>query len=222
MIGTLFNPTTLNIFCDASITHRGEETIGCSGSIAVRMTDRLVVDRSVQVLRNSTNNESEITAILLAVYQACKYKSMYETINIFSDSKISVFGLREWMSSWIERTEGDVLYSSSGTAVANQQIFIHIILAIVNNDLNINLYHQKGHVNKSNTTEAKQVFLRSNGIMLDDDEIQFISTCNNCIDQDTRETLSLNIPPILNLQTPIRYMIDQETYSKFMSLINRK
>lgn len=221
-------PDTLNIFCDASINKFTTETLGCPGSIAVcNLQETIIVDERIRLLRNSTNNNSEITAILMAVEQAiylCSEDEDINIINIFSDSKISVYGLREWIFNWARNIKDGLMYSSSGTPVSNQQIFVHIIDLIVSNNLNVNLYHQKGHVTSSNLDVAKRVFLESNGIELTDWQARYISNYNDYIDKATKNRLveigsHYNKLPIL--QSPIIYSVSSDRLQQYQSLINR-
>ena len=108
---TLFNDRTLNIFTDASIVKIENETIGCAGNNIV--ANNTIIDQPRLIYRNSTNNNSEIAAIHMAVVNALNYRHQFETINIFSDSKICIYGLREWIFNWIadENTKDGVLIS---------------------------------------------------------------------------------------------------------------
>lgn len=216
----LFGQDVLNIFCDASIIKLQNETIGCPGSIVINpSTD--IVDGSIQFLRQSSNNNAEITAILMALHQALKFKNNFPIINIFSDSKISVYGLREWMFNWARSIKDGVMYSSSGEPVANQQIFLHIVKFVVSTNLNVNLYHQKGHVSNRNLLPAKQVFLQSNGIIINDEEAQYISKYNDKIDVLTKQELQKLDTNVLfqQLSNPILYGLDKSSLPNFKSLI---
>lgn len=217
----LFEHNTVNIFCDASIYKTYEETIGCPGSIVV-INDQ-IVDQSIEIYRFSTNNHSEINAILMAVTQALRYVNGCNRINIFSDSKISVFGLKEWIFNWINtRDDTGIMYSSSGQPVANQNIFLNIIRKIVSNNLNFNLYHQKGHVGKNDLVIAKKVFQTSNKICLNDDEVIYISKYNDYIDNATRNYLyNVDYASFEHLQQPIIPTINSNTIKSYRGLLNK-
>lgn len=220
----LFDKSTLNIFCDASIAAFDDETIGCPGCITTSVipASLTILEKDLRILRNSTNNQSEITAILMAVNQALKYRDMYETINIFSDSKISVYGLRTWIFNWINNINNGVMYSSSGTPVANQQIFMHIINTIVYNGLQVRIYHQKGHVTTTALIpKAKSVFMQSNNIMISDKEVKYISIANDIIDGESRRSLNdinLYCKPLI---APLKYGIDKNLLNAYKQLINQ-
>ena len=158
---TLCNPNTLNIFSDASILQikngaKIDYYIGCPG-ISVWYMDNKIGEYS-EVYTKVTNNFSEIRAIFLAVWAARQYKIQYPTIkyiNIFSDSKISICGLRDWMFGWIQKNNDGVLMSTSGV-VKNQEHFIKIIKFICDNDLSLRFYHVRGHHDHNTQKELIQ------------------------------------------------------------------
>ena len=156
----------LNIFTDASIEKFNDSYIGSAGSIIVLNEE--IIDQDIQILYPATNNLSEIYSLKLGIIQALKYRNPnIKRINIFSDSKISVFGLREWIFKWVCNNKNGTLYSSSGTPVSNQTYFLEIINLIIMNQLYINIYHQRGHKNPNkyqDIVEFKKSFRDSNGI----------------------------------------------------------
>ncbi|MCK9199101.1 MAG: hypothetical protein M0P49_05815, partial [Bacilli bacterium] len=103
MYDDIFNDRTLNIFSDASMTKCETETIGCYGIVAV--TTNTILARHIfpddtlyhlGIARYSTNNDSELRGILKGVFFALQYRNDFETINLFSDSMISIMGLKIW------------------------------------------------------------------------------------------------------------------------------
>ena len=189
------NDNTLNIFCDASIAKRDNITIGCPGVVVPMYinTSPCSYYTNYDILYDTTNNNSEITAILLGVYEALKYKDKYSIINLFSDSKICIEGLRSWIFNWANNINSEgLLCSSSGSLVANQEVFKRIIWTIQQNNLRIRFYHQKGHVSISSDQsmrKAADVFYNSNKILLNLDDICTISTFNNTVDIITKNVL---------------------------------
>lgn len=217
---------TLNIFCDASITTAKDGTvIGCPGSIAIDK-NKGMIDYSFNIIERSTNNNSEITAVLLAVYQAYKFRDLYDEINIFSDSKICIFGLREWIFNWVHNMVNGVMYSSSGTPVANQEIIITIYNFIVSNNLKVNFYHQKGHVTGTDKSimEARRVFAQSNRLSMSMEFIETISFHNNWIDAQTKAELDQYIynRDTTVLTKVISYEMNPSHISIYKKLIGRK
>ena len=197
----IFNSHTLNIFTDASILQKPDNSYdGCAGSIGVLCNDKkdIFIDSRFVVKENTTNNELEISAIQLGIYYAIERKNIdpkIDTINLFSDSKISIFGLREWIYSWIEHARNGILISSSGNPVKNQDIFIDCVDAIVRNNLNITFYHINGHVKFNSGEElykALQRYRKANDMMdsfIDLKLFKKICECNDIVDINSRDIL---------------------------------
>jgi len=197
MYDDIFNDDTLNIFSDASMTKNEGETIGCYGIVAVA-SDTVLIRNTfpsdtlyhLGIARFSTNNDSELRGILKGVFFALQYRNEFKTINLFSDSMISIMGLKVWLNNWVRNTRNGIMYSTSGE-VMNQEVIKDIVFTILNNNLNINFYHQKGHVNSKNIEHAKHTFIVSNKLDCDVDMklIEAISNLNEIIDNTTREGL---------------------------------
>lgn len=194
MILPMFNDKTLNIFTDASISQIGDEYIGCSGAVACTgyFNNITIVDETFKINRDSTNNNSEIKAIYLGILLAKKFKNQFKTINLFSDSKISIYGLREWISNWVESSTGDHLIGSTNKPVSNQSEILSCIYEILDNDININLYHQKGHCETdAHIQQALITFKSSNNISryVTFEYIANISQWNCYVDNKSRSIL---------------------------------
>ena len=92
----IFTSDSLNIFTDASIkTLRNGERIGCAGAVLVfgELKDNNIIEK-YDIIRNTTNNNSEIKAVRLGVQQAIRNSLPYTKIRLFSDSQISIYGIR--------------------------------------------------------------------------------------------------------------------------------
>lgn len=148
----IFNDHTVNIFTDASVKNHGKVTEVIAG-MELHNKD-LDVKRSRYVrLLPSTVNEGEIYAIYMGI-MACveirdKYPDRDYTFNIFSDSRISILGLREWYSNWVDMTienDTDKLINSAKEFVMNQQLFINCFDYIIKSGIHINFYHIRGHM----------------------------------------------------------------------------
>ena len=113
----------------------------------------IIEDISMVKLFNTTNNESALYAIYLGILQAVKFRSMMpnkiKQIYLFSDSKISLIGIREWIYKWVNNVKDGLMLSSSGKPVANQAIILRCIQLMLENDLEVVLSHTDGHVNLS-------------------------------------------------------------------------
>ena len=190
----------INIFCDASIDT--DVNVACGGCFIVLQHD----DGNITPLYHqlclqteATNNSSEILAIYTGVNEAIKLRNMYPNaiFRLFSDSKISLYGLRDWIKNWIKNSElrgTDVLISSSGQPVANQQYFIKIFNVIVDYTLCIEFYHQRGHVGESggvSKDKARAQFIKANKVSpeLMGIDIHFLCKYNHIIDNLTRNAV---------------------------------
>ena len=197
----LINNHTLNIFTDASILKdniNGYDLFISTPGAQIYLGD-ILQDSLIQMLPDCTNNEGEITAIENGLYLAEKWRKLLpqvDSINLFSDSKISLFGLRDWCYNWIRAEQNGILYGSSGE-VKNQNHFIHAIYFILSNDLKINMYHTRGHINAVNfksVAKFRNSFVKENHLNYhpDDHIINFMIKGNNKIDNDTRQYLNFN------------------------------
>ena len=182
-----------NIFCDASIkTFEDGVTIGCAGAIGMHGNKKDMW--RYQIVPATTNNNSEITAMFLAVELALVARQFYKNINVFSDSKICVFGIRHWYEGWLRNMdENGVLYGSNGAPVANQEIFKDVMRFVLQNELKFNLYHQKGHVTntKESMANALSVFRVSNKMDISEQNLRYITKGNIEVDKTTKEHLKL-------------------------------
>ena len=199
------NNNILEIFCDASIKKfSNQRTFGCAGAIAV-VNGSTQAGTLLRVLPDSTNNKSEITAIYLAVQLAHDIINKYGEVNnviVYSDSKISVFGLKHWMNKWVEMMFNGVLYTPQGERVKNQEIFIQIYDYLARNNMKITLLHCKGHVSitkQSSLINAADVFYESNGFYPDRDLLIKAANYNNIIDNQTRQYLDTVNPYMDNI-----------------------
>lgn len=193
---------TVEIFCDASIKHyNNNRTFGCAGALSP-----ILKLEKYEIVPDTTNNKSEITALYLAVQMAKEIRDHhkeYDDIVIYSDSKLAVFGLKHWMDMWLQTRVDGVMYNTSGKPVANQDLYLRIIRFLVENNLKIKLRHQKGHVKvlkEHSMNVARQVFYESNDINIGNYDLSRICFYNNKIDELTRnklETINPNNYPII-------------------------
>ena len=128
---------------------------------------------------------------------AGKYKNSFKNINIFCDSQISIFGLRDYIYKWRFNPYTGLLYGSTGKPIVNQNIFIesYYLLSnlIANTNSCIRLFHQSGHIDNryDQIKEAALVFAKANNVRgsIDLNFIRYISTYNNYVDQTSRTLL---------------------------------
>lgn len=184
---------TYDIFTDASVDKslRG----ACAGAIAIKRETNTILFENYAIQTEGTNNSGEICGILLAVFQAKEIKSIDPTgsINIFSDSLVSLKGMRDWLFSWITLKRGNVLYKSDRNQVLNQNYHKLIYSTIVFNSLKINFYHVRGHINQNTELGLNTLittFARENIIPLSSvADPNYVLYYNDMIDNTTRDYL---------------------------------
>jgi len=190
----------IDIFSDASVLGKVDRAKGnrvCAGAISV-INDRR--DKEYHcVIDGNTNNYGELTGLYLAIKLAAEYKDEYTEFNIYSDSNISVMGLKEWIYNWITHMdENGTMYTGAGGVVANQTIIKSIIDFIINTFdpevHKINILHCKGHVNINSVFSLNNAYecLARNFRLAPDhlvDLIPYIQKWNNYIDESTRASL---------------------------------
>lgn len=188
----------INIFCDASIDLNTKTA--CGGCYIVGQESDSIFDIGAKniIQFNATNNSAEILAIWAGITEGLKLRSKYPggIFRLFSDSKVSLYGLRDWIKFWIPRMKKDgTLISSSGQPVINQQRFIDIFNLIVENNFRVEFYHQRGHVKEKNMSSniARAFFIKANKVAPEalGLNIDIISSYNDKIDKFTREAIYL-------------------------------
>lgn len=227
----IFNKKTLNIFVDASILKLEDiqETVGCPGGLCVMMNTYGVphtFDAFHCITRHTTNSNSEIKAVLLGVNKALQYRNSFEVINLFSDSKVCIHGLKYWIFNWMNTIRNKRIYNSSKQEVGNQEVFINIINTIMNTNLSINLFHQKGHVTNTNESinHAMEVFKETNKIdYVDRNLIVDLSYYNDYVDIMTKNVLyNTKFTQYNGGINPFNYVPDREHFiKKYKYLINK-
>lgn len=218
----IFNDKTLNIFTDASMRTIKDEVVGAPGYIAV--IGSIMVHEDIRILRDSTNSESELYAIYMAIQYALLNRDKVQVINIFSDSQFAIYGLREWIFNWVHNIRNDRIYNSSKKEVAHQNIFMGIIYTILEYDLQINLYHNRGHFTESKIKQFIELFKVHNFLYdyIDSNTARMIIKYNNHIDNDTRNklySLSNNLPDKLQLPDYLaRNDLDMNHYKELLNI----
>lgn len=218
----IFNDNTLNIFTDASMLNNNNEAIGAPGYIAV--IGNHAVHEDIRILRNSSNSESELYAIYIAIQYAIINKNKVKVINVFSDSQFAIFGLREWIFNWINTIRNDTIYNSAKKEVAHQSIFMNIIYTIIQYDLRVSFYHNRGHFSLNQIDKFINLFTKHNQLndYIDRQTAESIIYYNDKIDNDTRDILieeSKHLPQKLEmLQYVPRNDLDLNYYKKLLNI----
>jgi ribonuclease HI len=214
-----------NIFCDASMDtyHR----IGCAGIYLVSEDFKSPIDCYYVRQFNATNNSAEILAIYHAVLMALYYRNRkdydFDRFRIFSDSKICIYGLREWIYGWVNNQNADGLLKRSDDApVLNQSYFKEIVRLIIDYNLPISFVHQKGHMNLSEGAmrKAEEFFYSTNGYSPKDigADIRFINAYNIEVDTKSRELLHDSSRTHLQYESALIPLVNSSEMIKFNTL----
>jgi len=206
------NNHNLNIFTDASVKNKSRNIFDvCYGAVAVCNDD--IIDEVFRINTNSTVNEGEAKGILYGLFLALKYRERFKVINIFSDSLISVnninIGVYKWYSidEQLCRTNGDPV-------VKNSSVYLQILDIISRNNLRVNIYHIKGHINPNKQKDLYKgitTFIKSNNILDRDWEFSFIkylSKWNDYVDNKSRLILKVNNKKYVS---PIKFVPNSNT-----------
>ena len=191
-INDVFNNQSLNVFTDASIEGGVNGYIGAPGYVIV--SGDTILESYCEIIADTTNNNSEIKAIKMGVFAALKYKNAFQTIRLFSDSQLCILGLRDRIFKWVNNVnEDNKLCGYNGEPIASQDVFLEIVNFIISNELPIQFYHQRGHINVLNQTDvsrAANTFKSVNGTAVDLELMKKLSYYNNMVDQMTRGKLA--------------------------------
>ena len=199
-LSDIYNPYTLNIFSDASTrVCRGGRTAGCYGVIAVCMDN--IIYSYYRIHSDTTSNAEEARGVAGALSLALSYRYNFKNINIFSDSKISIIGIRDFASKWYYEDNNLYRKKYGSALVSNQNIFTEMYMSAIEllKTNQLGLYHIKGHVNleaHAKTLDrqihnAYNVFMRENKMynQFDMNIIRYLCTYNSFVDHGSRSLL---------------------------------
>ena len=129
-------------------------------------------------------------------------------VNVFGDSQYCIYGITRWIFDWVKGIHNGVMYNSSDNPVKNQEFIKELVLTVYYGGVNINFYHQKGHVltlkyneygdvnlddysiSPKMQADAERCFKQSNGIkFVDPYFIERIAVYNDLCDKITKFTL---------------------------------
>ena len=209
-LSMIYNSETLNIFSDASMRPRKKRVLDSAyGAVAVNMDT--IIDKEIRINSECTVPAAELRGIRTAISLAFKYRNYYKTINIFSDSQISLLGLRDYIYKW--KIGNDGLLRNTLGIVKNQELFLECfyMLEELKKTNYVNLYHQKGHIDNdiNDIQDALVTFKKSNHIpgKIDYNTIRYISVYNNYIDAETRTVIRRTNIYNNYYQDPIKFSI---------------
>ena len=228
-LSDLFNNNSICIFTDSSFKNESKNksiAIGTTAPAVCIYNGTNLIMQDFKILHNSTTQQGELYAILIGIMKSYLYRN-YKHIRLFSDSQVSIFGIRDRIFKWVRETnEGKNILGEDGT-IKNQDYIMDIIYYILSNNIPIELYHVKGHVKKSydSILHAKKVFQTSNNINenIDDALIYMISNANNEVDNFSTRMLNqyINNPlyNILNTKSDMSIGYTQFNIKTYYNLI---
>lgn len=237
----LFYRNAVNIFTDAStkVINPGtphQQFLTCPGFVTT--INGTVINQGYNIVE-ATVNYAELYAIKMGVEDALKYKDTDLFLNIFSDSKISVFGLRKWFFKYYQNAVGYTLMTSGigskKKPVSNQELILDIVRMILHSNTKLSIYHIPGHI-KTNKIDSMnkfhEVFHANNFPDTQkitttlDIEID-IAKYNDYIDNYTRSKLNrtINLGELKNFDTrkknyPVVWYPNPKEVKDYLYLIN--
>lgn len=189
-----FNDQSITIFTDASFKNSRIPGIGTTAPAAMVYHGNKLIDTDFNILHNTTSQVGELHAILLGVMLAYKYRNY--KIRLFSDSMNSIFAIRDRIFKWVNMYNSGANNLGDGGTIKNQEDIMQIIYYIISNNIPMEFYHVKGHVDTKKSksmNHAKDVFFYSNSYELDNTTIKIISDRNNAVDQFSTDMLHRHI-----------------------------
>ena len=206
----VYNDYTLNLFSDVSTKPNAvKDLAACYGAVAV--CKDTIIDEMFRFNSICTVNAGEIRGIRTSLRLALKYADRFRNINIFSDSQLSIFSLRDYIYLWTYNPQRKEFYTKSGNdKVANQSLYVecYSLLMMLIERCNVNLFHQKAHISNkpSDLRHAIKTFRQSNQIYctIDYNFIRYISMYNNYVDEKTRSLILRTDTNAINQETHYR------------------
>lgn len=195
----LFNDESICIFTDSSFKRYKFIPIGTALGVTAPaycvFKNDIMIEQGFEILHNSTSQQGELRALLLGIMASYKYRD-YPHIRIFGDNQNAIFGVREWIFNWVRQSNnGGCVFGENGR-INNQDYIMENIYAILSNNIFLEFYHVKGHVNirkRSDVEISRKLFQRSNPFVgrIDDALVYQLAAGNNTVDQYSSAMLNL-------------------------------
>lgn len=191
VLDNYLDDSVINVFCDASVRKYGKGYCACAGAVAVCQNN--VLSEDFRIVTGGTNIKGEIDAVKQGIFLGTYVKGKTnKTINLFSDSQLAIYGIRDRIMGW--KCKDDKLYGYAEHPIAYFESFVEMINFMVYKDIKVNFYHQKGHVklkNKDSMLYAIKTFAASNYIreQIPYDFVKYISLWNDYVDRKSRSEL---------------------------------
>ena len=91
-----------------------------------------------------TNNRAELTAAVLALRKALDWPTLYRCVTVFSDSKLCVDGVNDWLERW--QIDG---WTRSGNQLRNQDLWMlmsRVLAQYKRRGIQVRFEHVPAHV----------------------------------------------------------------------------
>lgn len=226
-----FNDETICIFTDASSQipdfSKGINAPYTAPAYCV-YHNNMCIEQGATILLNTTSQQGELYALLLGVQASVKYKGY--RIKIFGDNQNAIIGIREWLYRWVIDNNNYKNVLGPNGRIKNQDYYMDIIYTILGNQIPLELYHVKGHVNIKDIPaleHAKEMFVRSNPFIGDDitnELAYFIAMGNNTVDNysttfaksyiENRDCATSGVPAV-------HFDYSRFNMNEYLSLVNR-
>lgn len=216
----------INCYTDAS-TMRVNDTMMSSAGYMI-IADGKVINSQYTIIDHVDNSYGELYALFMGIKAVLKYSYRNRPINIFSDSMVSVDGLKTDVFRW--HRESGTLLAGSGGKISYQNVYSHIIHEVVNHHMKINIYHIMSHMNLRYKEERDRFRTCFNGINMKDigdDTIDELVHYNSLVDEMVKHSLKAFIEgetcgPAMcrNSEVAFHIPIDDRTLQQYAGLVN--
>lgn len=148
--------------------------------------------KQTSTLLGHTNNYAELHAIYKATHYCLKNMknlSTYDEVIIATDSELCVNIFNKWIVDWLINADNEVLISSSGVPVKNQELIksTFMQLQLLKKLVKVRLIHVNSHVSKRNSEDLYLKMSIKYGITRD--EFDIIYKGNDMCDKLVNETI---------------------------------
>lgn len=195
----LFYKNAVNVFTDCSAKYgsyvKADKQVVTSGFIT---TINGGVINSGCFTMKASSMYGELYAIKMGIMELLRFKETDMFLNIFSDSKINIYALREWLPMWLSNQKNYTLRTKDKKPVSNQELMLDIMKLILEGNVHISLFHIAGHKKSSNVKDMMKfvnTFNESNSLRLVNnnsipmDIFMDMANWNDSIDKYTRKVL---------------------------------
>lgn len=177
----------LDIFTDSAGYRQQDGTYDSNVAFFIYHDDLLIYWDRVEYT-NKTNNFGELKAIELALRYVKENLKGVDSINIYSDSLLSINYLTSYLPKWLKNVRNGVMYNSSNEPVKNQDVLWDILSMkdyFKQEGIKNKLYFVRAHSPASQLIKYHELFCKDNKTTVTIDEYRKIrernSICDACV-----------------------------------------